>query len=168
MTLHTSDGCSISDNGNFKGAIATKNCYIHASGQPDNAGCSIHAGDASTYGHGFNANNGGVYATEYDSTVKIWFFPRGSVPDDIKNGKPNPAGWGKPVSQFQGGCNIPSKIKNQQIVFDLTFCGDWAGNVWGQGSCSSKASTCQDYVANNPAAFANMYWSINSLKVYKN
>lgn len=47
--------------------------------------------------------------------------------------------------------------------------GDWAGQVWSQDStCSSKAATCQDYVQNNPSAFSQAYWTINSLKVYSN
>jgi hypothetical protein len=33
--------------------------------------------------------------------------------------------------------------------------------------CSTKATTCQDFVQNNPSAFADAYWSVNSLKVYQ-
>ncbi len=55
-----------------------------------------------------------------------------------------------------------------QQVFDTTFCGDWAGAVWSSSpTCSGLASTCQDYVQNNPSAFANAYWLINSLQVYQ-
>ena len=169
MTLHTSDNCTIADNGGFSGALVSNNCFTHASGQPDNEGCSIHAADTHTYGAGFNANKGGVYAAEFDSAVKVWFFQCGSVPADITSGNPKPAGWGEPMALFQGDCDFPQKIKEQQIVFDLTYCGDWAGNAWNTtGSCGSKAKTCNDFVANNPAAFADMYWSINSLTVYQN
>lgn len=48
--------------------------------------------------------------------------------------------------------------------------GQWAGQqaVWSADPvCSQKAATCQDYVANNPSAFANSFWEINSLKVYQ-
>ncbi|KAK0267084.1 hypothetical protein LTR35_016568 [Friedmanniomyces endolithicus] len=168
MTLHTGAGCSITNNDAFSGSIDTANCDVNAAGQNKNAGCSIGTSNAQSYGSGFNANNGGVYATNYDSSaISIYFFPRGSIPSDISSGSPNPSGWGKPLAQFQGGCDIASKINDQQIVFDLTFCGDWAGEVWSTDStCSSKASTCNDYVLNNPAAFKDAYWSINSLKVY--
>ena len=101
-----------------------------------------------------------------DEAISVWFFPRGSVPSDISSGSPKPQYWGTPMSQFQGCCDIPEFFENQQLVFDLTYCGDWAGNVWGSSSCSSLASTCSSYVANNPTAFKNAYWTINSLRVY--
>ncbi|KAK5721039.1 hypothetical protein LTR15_007003 [Elasticomyces elasticus] len=169
MTLHTGPGCSITDNNAFSGEISTDNCDVNAEGQDANAGCGIHTSDTESYGSGFNANNGGVYATNYDSSaISVYFFPRGSIPSDISSGSPNPSSWGKPLAQFQGGCDIGSKIVDQQIVFDLTFCGDWAGAVWSSDStCSAKASTCNDFVQNNPSAFKDAYWSINSLKVYQ-
>lgn len=53
-------------------------------------------------------------------------------------------------------------------VFDTNFCGDWAGNVWStSATCASLGPSCQNYVENNPAAFANFYWEINSLQVYQ-
>lgn len=170
MTLHTGPGCSITNNGGFSGSIATSNCDINAAGQSQNQGCGIAANNDETYGEGLNNIGGGVYATEWTSSaISVWFFPRSSIPSDISSGSPNPSGWGTPLSMFQGGCDIDSAFKNQQIVFDTTFCGDWAGNVWGQSAtCSSKASSCQDYVANNPEAFTDAYWSINSLKVFQN
>lgn len=60
---------------------------------------------------------------------------------------------------------------NHNIVFDTTFCGAWAGatNVWDAtgSSCGAKAATCNDFVGNNPAAFVDSYWLINSVKVYQ-
>jgi hypothetical protein len=53
-------------------------------------------------------------------------------------------------------------------VFDTTFCGDWAGNVWsGDAVCSSQASSCQSFVQDNPSAFTDAYWLVNSLKFYQ-
>lgn len=52
-------------------------------------------------------------------------------------------------------------------MFDITFCGSWAGDVWASGSCASKSSSCISYVQNNPSAFTETYWSVNSLKVYQ-
>ncbi|CAF9927851.1 MAG: hypothetical protein HETSPECPRED_006683 [Heterodermia speciosa] len=169
MTLHTSDGCTIVDSNAFTGTLATSNCYINAPGQATNAGCDIQSQDSRSYGAGFNAIGGGVIATEWTSDViNIWFFPRGTTPADISNGVPNPATWGAPVAQFDGSCDIDSHFQNQQIVFDTTFCGDWAGAVWSSSAkCAALAPTCQSYVQNNPGAFADMYWLINSLKVYQ-
>ncbi|KAJ5688633.1 hypothetical protein N7462_003025 [Penicillium macrosclerotiorum] len=168
MTLHTSDSCSITSSG-FSGNLQTSNCYVDASGQSENSGCAILSSDDSSYGDGFNSAGGGVYATEWTSSgISIWFFSSGSVPSDITNGSPDPSGWGTPSAAFSGSCDIDSHFNELQIVFDITFCGDWAGDVWSSDStCSAKASTCNDYVQNNPSAFDETYWQINSLKVYQ-
>lgn len=167
MTLHTSDGCTINNSG-FTGTLSTSNCYVNAAGQSSNAGCGIQSTSSQSYGAGFNSIGGGVYATEWTSdAISIWFFPRGSIPGDITSGNPNPSGWGTPTAKFQGNCNIDAHFGPQQIIFDTTFCGDWAGNVWSSGSCSALASDCNTYVANNPSAFRDAYWTVNSLKVYQ-
>lgn len=124
MTLHTSSGCSITNNNEFSGSVNTYNCYVDAAGQSNNAGCSIGTSDGTTYGAGFNAAGGGVYATEWTSDyISIYFFPRGSIPSDISSGQPDPTGWGTPVAMFQGDCDFDDFIVNQNLVFDITFCG---------------------------------------------
>jgi len=180
VTLHTGPGCSI-DSGTspagsgssdaaaiFSGSVTTPNCDVAATGQSTNAGCSIGTSDSFNYGDGLNANKGGVYATEWHSDViRTWFFPRDRIPSDIDS-SPDPSSWGTPLAAFQStSCDIDSMFKDQQIVFDTTFCGDWAGQVWStDATCSKKAATCDDYVQNNPEAFTNAFWTINSLKVY--
>ena len=167
MTLHASDGCSINDSG-FSGSLTTGNCYVEASDQSPNSGCAIQGSSTEGYGDGFNQAGGGVYATEWTSdAINIYFFSNSSVPSDITSGNPDPSGWGTPAASFAGGCDIDSHFSELQIVFDITFCGDWAGDMWSSSSCSSYASTCNDYVANNPSAFEQTYWEINSLKVYQ-
>ncbi|KAE8351844.1 concanavalin A-like lectin/glucanase domain-containing protein [Aspergillus coremiiformis] len=166
VALHTSDNCTINNSG-FSGTLLTSNCYVNAPGQDNNAGCGIKDNSAQSYGNGFNNAGGGVYATEWTGeAISIWFFPRASIPGDIMSGNPNPSAWGIPSARFAGACNIDSHFNNLQIVFDTTFCGDWAGGIWGRGSCASKGS-CNDWVANNPSAFADAYWRLNSLKVYQ-
>lgn len=169
MTLHTSDGCSITNDGAFTGTLTTSNCYVYAPGQADNAGCDIQNQNTQSYGNNFNSNGGGVIAMEWTSSdINIWFFPRGTTPSDLEAGVPNPASWKEPVAQYQGDCDIPSHFADMQIVFNTDFCGDWAGAVWGTSSyCSSLADSCNDYVQNNPSAFAGAYWLINSLNVYQ-
>lgn len=180
MTMHTSGGCS----------LISKDCQ-------GNQGCGMQSGGSASYGDGFNNGNGGVYAMEWTSSaINIYFFGRSSIPAGILGGSPDPSTWGTPMATFQGGsgCTIDDHFKDNNIIFDTTFCGkpalspfslstplalpppitntilptgDWAGSVWSQDpSCSSKAATCTDYVRDNPSAFANAYWTINSLKVY--
>lgn len=154
MSLHTSDGCSVTQ-GDCQG----------------NQGCSVDAGGSGSYGNGFNSANGGTYAMEWTSSqISVWFFSHGSEPGDLNSATPNPANWGNPTGSFTGGssCDIDSHFMNNNIVFDTTFCGDWAGQVFSSDStCSALASNCTDYVQNNPSAFADAYWAINSLKVYE-
>lgn len=169
MTLHSNPGCTISNTGAFSGQMTTPNCDIHAPGQFANAGCQISSHDTASYGTGFNANGGGVYATEWTGdAISIWFFPRGVIPGDVSSGNPNPSGWGKPVAKFEDECDIGQHFREHNIIFDITFCGDWAGNVWGQDSvCSSKSTSCQAFVQDNPGAFTDAYWQVNSLTVYQ-
>ncbi|KAL9112797.1 MAG: hypothetical protein Q9187_007722, partial [Circinaria calcarea] len=170
MALHTPAGCNVNQQPGGAGSRAvTTNCDVNAPGQPGNAGCGASAHSADTYGRPFNNNGGGTYATEYTNQfIKIWFWRHGTEPADVQNGNPNPAGWGVPTTTFQGDCNF-GLFKNQRLTFDTTFCGDWAGNVWGQyPACSSRANSCQDYVQNHPGDFRDAYWSVRSLKVYQN
>ena len=169
LTAHTNGDCSITNTGAMSGTISTSNCDVNDPDQATNAGCSIATSNTESYGPGLNAMGGGVYATEWTSNaISIWFFPRGAIPNDISSGSPDPSNWGLPVAHFAGACDIDEHFQNQQIMFDLTFCGQWAGQVWTtDDTCSSKAATCQEYVQNNPEAFSNAYWLINSLKVYQ-
>jgi hypothetical protein len=169
MTLHTTAGVSVQNGTDFSGELVTPNCDINAPGQDKNAGCQIADTQSLTFGSGFNAANGGVYATEWTSDfIKIWLFPRGSIPSDVASGNPNPSdAWGTPNSLFQGNFNMDTHFQDLQIIFDTTFCGQWAGVDWTTSSCASLAPTCESYVTNNPSAFADAYWAINALQVFQ-
>jgi hypothetical protein len=165
ISLHTSAGCTVQNTGS---SLSSTNCNA---GNGDD-GCSASTTTANAYGAGFNAIGGGVYAMEWTSTaISIWFFPRTAIPADITSGKPAPSGWGAaPVSFTGSGCDIDQHFMNHNIVFDTTFCGQWAGqtSVWdGNSVCSALASTCDAYVAANPTAFTTAYWLVNSVKVYQ-
>ncbi|KAI6715743.1 hypothetical protein JHW43_001690 [Diplocarpon mali] len=166
ITLHTSGGCSINTAGSQYGTVlGSSDCHYNNG----NGGCSVTTTTANAYGGSFNDNGGGVYAMQWDSSgIYVWFFPRGHIPSDIARGAPVTGDWGAPVVAFNGGsgCDIDSHFANQHIVFDTTFCGDWAGAVWGSGSCAGLGS-CEGYVGANPGAFAPAYWTVNSVKVYQ-
>ncbi|KAB8336654.1 hypothetical protein FH972_020965 [Carpinus fangiana] len=162
VTLHTDNGCNLAKTGAFTGKPGNTNCAY----QP---GCGVDAANPNSYGINFNNNGGGVYATEWNSdALSIWFFPRDAIPADISAGAPTLAGWGPPMAQFyKSGCNIDQYFADMQIVFNIDFCGEWAGeaNVWG-ASCSQKAATCEQWVSGTPSAFTAAYWSVRTLKVY--
>jgi hypothetical protein len=170
ITLHTSSGCSMTNSGSASGSVLQNaNCNT---GDDGTTGCGFNTSDTRSFGAGFNANGGGVYAMEWTSSaIEIYFWPRSAIPADITSGNPDPTTWGTPTASFSGsgtpGCNIDQHFINHNIIFDTTFCGAWAGTVWAQSQCASLAPTCAEYVAQNPKAFAQAYWLINSVKVYQ-
>jgi len=161
MTLHTGPGCAIGSQSGFSGSPLNTDCDVSSG---SNTGCGISDPDQSSYGDGFNDANGGVFATEITaSTISIWHFPSDSIPADIKSDNPDPSTWTMPVGRWQGGCNVADSFNAQKIIFDITFCGDWAGQTYGDAGCPS---TCEDTVMNSPETFSETFWQVNSLKVY--
>ncbi|KAG9238289.1 putative endo-1,3(4)-beta-glucanase, partial [Amylocarpus encephaloides] len=165
-TLHTSKGCKMEATGSTQGAtLINGDCMGEA-----NAGCSIHSNTANTFGTGFNSIGGGVYAMEWTSSaISISFFPRPSIPADITAGTPDPSKWPSPQARFSGGgCNIDQYFNSHKMIFNTAFCGDWAGKIWdSDASCKALAPTCDKYVGDNPTAFKEAYWLINSVVVYR-
>ncbi|KAF5024281.1 hypothetical protein F66182_3649 [Fusarium sp. NRRL 66182] len=168
ITLHTGPGCTITSDGSDQtSTLVNKNC--NAGGASE--GCGQCTADNQNYGDGFNDIGGGVYATEWTSEhISVWFFHRGRIPEDIQSDSPDPSSWGPPTAKFNGGhgCDIDEHFKEHNIIFDTTFCGDWAGaiDVWGKNPETSSLGECHDYVASNPSHFKNAYWLVNSIKVY--
>jgi len=164
MTLHTSAGCSMSGvTQSQTGNTDSTDCNANDN---SNAGCGVTDPRSYSYGAGFNNNGGGVWAVEWTpNVIKIWLFPRNSIPSDISSGNPSPGGWGTPAAEFPLGSNCPSShFADMQIVVDNTFCGDWAGAVFDQDGCPGS---CQSYVQNNPSDFTQSYWAINYFKVFQ-
>lgn len=161
MTLHTGPGCTVTNSGS--GTLSSGDCNANDNG---NAGCGVADTDSSSYGDGFNAAGGGVYATQWaDDGISVWFFSRPNIPASITSGSPDPTQWGTPVASFGGSdCQFSTTFQNMQILFDITFCGDWAGAA-DSFTCGG-GSTCQDYVGSNGDQYSETYWEINSLKVY--
>jgi hypothetical protein len=101
--------------------------------------------DNNSYGPAFNANGGGWYAMERTTTyIKVWFWSRNSayVPAGVKSGAGSldTSGWGTPTAVFvNNSCNIASHFGPENIIINLTFCGDWAGNtdVYRGSGCPS-------------------------------
>lgn len=168
MTLHTAPGCAMSNPNSREGTVLKESdCNAGTAF----LGCGQASDDESGFADGFNAGGGGVYAMEWNNEeINVFFFPRSSIPQDILEGNPNPANWGKPKANFRASaCDMERHFKEHKIVFNITFCGDWAGapDIWEESGCGKKAPTCQQFVAENPSAFENTYWLINSVKVFK-
>ena len=170
MTLHTSAGCSITKDG-MSGSANTTDCDTQAPSQPKYAGCGVLSTDTTNFGAGFNAIGGGVYATEWtDQAISIWFFTRQNITADIAattTAPQKPSKGGTPLARSTGDCDIGSHFQNMNLVFDTTFCGAWAGQDWTESSCQEKAGTCEAFVRENPSAFTEAYWLVNSVRVFE-
>ncbi|OCK74731.1 glycoside hydrolase family 16 protein, partial [Lepidopterella palustris CBS 459.81] len=167
ISLHSGDNCKVTAQPE-SGTLLTTDCAESTGG---GSGCSVGDGSTSSYGDGFNAVNGGVYAMEWTSTsIKVWFFPRSSIPNSITHGSPDVKTFGTPVAFFSG-CDFDTHFANHQIVFDTNFCGVWAGQYdYQTTNCPSAAqgwAGCVTDVGNNPGWFSNAYWAINSVKIYQ-
>ncbi|KAG8851851.1 hypothetical protein FRB96_009035 [Tulasnella sp. 330] len=174
-SLHTADGCTItSDFGGTGDLVAETDCSADLTG---NQGCGIRSPDPSSYGEGFNAVGGGVYAMLWDDNgINVWFFNRTAIPKDITSEAPQPTSWGLPTARWPAAtCNPDTFVHNHNAIFDTTLCGDWAGGAWatapngGGQSCaaSTGAATCAAWVAGNGASFADAYWQVKSVKVFQ-
>ncbi|KAG9100379.1 hypothetical protein FRC07_010416 [Ceratobasidium sp. 392] len=168
-TLHTTAGCTQPAVRDQTGHTTNTDCNWQVNG---NAGCGVQSPETTSYGPSFNNNSGGWYVMERTSTyIKVWFWPRNSatVPLAVKSGAStvDTSSFGTPFASFVNtSCDIASHFGPENIIINLTFCGDWAGNadVYAGSGCPS---TCVDYVNNNPAAFKNAYWDIAALRVYQ-
>lgn len=168
VTWHTEPGCNLtaspSGQNNFTGTpVGQLDCDANIN---SNAGCGITDWSRVSYGEQFDAQGGGMYAMKWDETgIAVWYFYRVSLPQDILDGVPDPTTWVTPSALLSpDGCDPFKFFNNHAIVFDITFCGDWAGNTYA--TTPGCTGTCTDHLT-NPANFVNASWSINSLKVYR-
>ncbi|KZT57967.1 glycoside hydrolase family 16 protein [Calocera cornea HHB12733] len=166
-SLHTSAGCTMPATGRtMMGTSASTDCNANDNG---NQGCGVDSSFSNSFGPPFNSNGGGIYAMERTSTsISVWFWPRNSglAPAAVTSGASSldTSTFGEPDALFvDTDCDIPSHFTAHNIIFDLTLCGDWAGNAYP----STCPSDCIDYVNNNPADFENAYWDVASLRVYE-
>jgi len=164
MTMHTAPGCVLANTTNnpFSGTVMTTTCDSSVN---NNEGCAILDNSRASYGPQFNVLNGGIYAMMWTlDGINIWFFHRASIPHDITDGAPDPTGWGLPSAALSSQTCSPKKyFYNHSMVFDITFCGDWAGTSYIAAGCPG---TCSQRIM-DPSNFINASWSINSLQVYR-
>ncbi|KAF8627596.1 hypothetical protein AX17_006168 [Amanita inopinata Kibby_2008] len=168
-SLHTTPNCTLDELRYQSGRTVTTNCDASVN---YNQGCGTTFRRPNSYGCNFNANRGGWYVMQRsrDVGISIWFWSRCDplVPWDIKEGLPevNPSpAWGPPDTYFGfNSCDYDTHFDAHIMIFDLTFCGDWAGHAFPDSDCGSD--TCESFVDNNPSAFVNAYWEINALRVY--
>ncbi|KAH9849779.1 glycoside hydrolase family 16 protein [Lenzites betulinus] len=163
VTWHTGPNCTLNPNTSFTGTlVGNLDCDGTAN---SNAGCGVTEWSRASYGPIFDAQGGGVFAMKWDDEgIAVWSFYRAAIPSDVLSGQPDPSSWGEPVAMLApDDCDPISNFVNHSIIFDITFCGDWAGNSYATSGCPG---TCSDRLM-DPSNFVNASWDINTLKVYK-
>ncbi|KAH9987105.1 concanavalin A-like lectin/glucanase domain-containing protein [Russula vinacea] len=119
--------------------------------------------DPNSYGAAFAAAGGGVFVTEFAETgISIWFFSRANIPSSLQGNASSvdTSTLGKPVSNYPSGhCNIDQFFRAQNLIFDITLCGDFAGDpqVFAQ-TCSGICYN--DYVIGSPSNYDNAYFEV--------
>ncbi|TFK50003.1 endo-1,3(4)-beta-glucanase-like protein [Heliocybe sulcata] len=166
-TLHTSAGCTMPDGIAQTGTVSSQDCNVADNG---NSGCGVKAPSTNSYGPDFNSNGGGWYAMERTTSfIKVWFWARndGSVPSDMSSGATtvDTDNWGEPTAYFPNtDCDLASHFGENNIIINLTLCGDWAGAVFNADGCPGD---CTTYVNENPSAFSQAYFDFAAARVYE-
>ncbi|KAI0363232.1 hypothetical protein BV20DRAFT_1040025 [Pilatotrama ljubarskyi] len=167
MALHTQNGCTQPSSVTQTGTTGNTNCST-------DAGCTVAENQPYSFGASFASAGGGVWATQLDSSgIYIWFWTRDSVPSSLSSASDtiDTSSWGTPSAAYpSSSCNIAEFFTPQQLVIDITLCGNWAGvaSVY-QSTCGGDgtATACYiDNVINNGTNYANAYFEISSIKVY--
>ncbi|KAF2641542.1 hypothetical protein P280DRAFT_426200 [Massarina eburnea CBS 473.64] len=174
VSMYTSHKpCALEDRNKGTGTVMGRDCWISLDGVSDSGeaakrGCKTQAPEG-TFGEEFNRKGGGVWGLQLETDgIRAWYFPRDNVPKDLATGSPDPEAWGKPVMEFgPGTCDVGAAWKKMRIIFNITFCGGWAGGAWGE-KCREKTgyAKCEDYVGKHAEAFDEVHFLINSVKVF--
>lgn len=175
MTLHTGEGCTVANSpADYLGNLLSTDCHAKNGSE----GCSIPAPlgykydgkTVATAGPQFNSQGGGIYVHEWTpKSISVWLFPRDSMPQDLKNGNPNPSSWTqKPLAKFSGsGCDLTKAFSPQQLIINIDVCGSWTGKAFkGHWATDDNWNHCVDYAANNPEEFKDAYFEFESIKMY--
>ncbi|KAI0651158.1 concanavalin A-like lectin/glucanase domain-containing protein [Trametes meyenii] len=174
MTLHAKQGCSQAPNPTQLGKTQSTDC---SAGRNSSEGCTVLETQPNSLGQGFNDNGGGVWGAQFDTSgIFIWFWNRSTIPADVASSgnTVDVSTWGTPSAAWpSSSCDIASFFAPQQLVIDITLCGDFAGqpNIYQQ-TCggplgNSSVSICYiDNVINNGTNYADAFFEINYVKVF--
>ncbi|KAH9940488.1 concanavalin A-like lectin/glucanase domain-containing protein [Epithele typhae] len=158
MAIHSANGCTIN------GANCT-----------DGAGCTVGEKKPNSYGDNFSNAGGGLWATQFETTgINIWFWSRADIPASITSATNSidVSDWGTPSASYSTSstCDIGKLFGPQQLILDITLCGDWAGvpSVYTP-SCGGDGSANACYinsVINEGKAYNDAWLEMNYVKVF--
>jgi len=142
IALHALSGCMKLDvAGQQTGGTIERNCSTPK-------GCIVAERKRNSYGPGFAAAGGGVFATQITASgIYVWFWSvspsikvsalvsscisqRPDIPDNIKNADSSSnidtTPWGIPTAAYPAaGCNITRYFPPQNLVLLTSLCGVW-------------------------------------------
>ncbi|KAF8217767.1 concanavalin A-like lectin/glucanase domain-containing protein [Mycena galopus ATCC 62051] len=180
-SVHTGSGCTIPDS---SVSAMTEVTIVQSTGGTncdatvDPAGCGFTDKKATTFGPGFNAAGGGVFALEFDTSgIKTWFWQTGSVPSDVTSKAPNPSTWGSPrMSVPTSSCSPTTYFSDLMMVVDTNLGGTFTEGVWDTNGAGGQATSCKsqtgadsaaDYVLSHGSEFGDAaQWKINGFYIY--
>ncbi|KDQ62064.1 glycoside hydrolase family 16 protein [Jaapia argillacea MUCL 33604] len=166
MALHTQPGCTQSGAKQTSTLVNSTDCSIDAN---NNLGCVVTNPTTASYGAAFAAAGGGMFVTEFAETgISIWFFSRSQIPTQLQGNASavNTSTLGTPVANWPAtGCPIDQFFEPQSLIFDITLCGDFAGNA------NIFAETCtglcyDNWVIGSPSNYDNAYFEVQYVRVY--
>ncbi|GJE89028.1 glycoside hydrolase family 16 protein [Phanerochaete sordida] len=170
MALHTSPGCSAATGTDQTGSPSANTDCSPLSG------CTVKENKPNSFGDDFNNNGGGVWAMQFDvSGIFIWFWQRSEIPSSITGASSTTgldiSAWGPPSAAWPSGpsCNISEHVSAQQLVIDITLCGDWAGlnTTYAQTCDNSTYNAC--YLTNvqyQGTYTDDAYFAINYIRAF--
>ncbi|GJE89020.1 glycoside hydrolase family 16 protein [Phanerochaete sordida] len=167
MALHTQPGCLAANGTTETGQSGGGDCSVAA-------GCTVVEKTPNSYGEAFASVGGGVWATQFDVTgIFIWFWQRPDVPASITTATDSIdiSTWGNPSAAWPASsCNIPQFFGAQQLVIDITLCGDWAGvpSIYSAtcGDAATNACYLDNVINNGTAQYANAYFDLNYIRAF--
>ncbi|KAH8986490.1 concanavalin A-like lectin/glucanase domain-containing protein [Lactarius akahatsu] len=164
MALHTDPGCTLVDPTQTSSRVTSTDCSV----ANQNLGCVVKNPDPNSYGAAFAAAGGGMFVTELASTGISCVVFRANIPSSLQKNSTivDTSTFGVPVANYPaGGCNIDKFFQPQNLIFDITLCGDFAGNseIFPQ-TCSG--SCYNDFVIGPPRNYDNAYFEVRSVRVF--
>ncbi|TNY22702.1 concanavalin A-like lectin/glucanase domain-containing protein [Rhodotorula diobovata] len=167
ITLHTSDsGCKLTESVDVTGTLvpANNDCNAKVNG---NQGCSYAETAANSYGEGFNRAGGGVFVTSFTTdAIEQWFWSRPDVPDNLVEGAPDRATWGRPSASWpSGGCDVGKYFKDQTLIFGVSVFVPL--NISGPPALMRAGRLWADTTLwCDPRNYDNAYWEVAYVRVY--
>lgn len=110
---------------NPTGQVGSTNCDKDAN---SNSGCTVSGGPA---GETFNSAQGGAYVMSFqESGITVWFLERSAIPSSMTADAKSidTESLGNPIASYSSSsCDMNKIFSSQQMVLDITMCGDYAG-----------------------------------------